>query len=417
MKPRNSHFCTLIIQLFLLAKLNSSVSFRSLSKILAMYKLPLELQCKTPSYQTGLLLVKKIGYHQLHLPQKKADDWIVITDESVSIGQERLLVILGIRRSEIDFTRPLKLQDLKPLLVKSKETWTGDDVAEQLKIVEEKVGKILYGVTDSGGAFKKGFREAGIKQVFDITHSIANALEKIYKENPDFKDFTHRMAEMRGKSFCGKFAHLIPPNQRSKSRFLNIDIIADWGMKVLTALEKNNASIEEKQQLLWVKKYQNLIEEMNKLIDIIKQISIQLKTYGLSKKTKRKCISILKECKTGKMIIFRDHMMIYLESNIKNIQKRSEKLLCCTDIIESTFGRYKNEINKNPMSGITDLALIIPALTSNLSTETINKAIDSCSVKQIKQWNKANLCLPLSVKRYAIFSIKENEENLSKMVI
>ena len=54
---------------------------------------------------------------ELHLPLKKADDWIIITDESVSIGQERLLVVLGIRRSEIDFTRSLKMQDLKTLFI------------------------------------------------------------------------------------------------------------------------------------------------------------------------------------------------------------------------------------------------------------------------------------------------------------
>jgi len=399
----------LIIQLFLLAKLKSSVSFRSLSKILALFKCSLIIQSTTPSYQTGLLWVKKIGYYQLHLPKKQADDWIIIADESIGIGQEKVLVVLGIRRSEIDFTRPLKLQDLKPLLVKSKEKWTGDDIAQQFKIVEGQVGKILYAVTDSGSTLKKGLRKAGISHVYDITHSIAIVLEKIYRDDPDFKFYTHEMGQMRFKSCCSKFAHLIPPNQRSKSRFLNIDILAAWGVQVLNALGNNNISIEEKQQLLWVKEKRDLIEEMNSLINVIKQISDQLKTFGLSKKTKSKCISILKKCKKGKMKIFREHIINYLENNIKNIQKKGDKLLCCSDIIESSFGRYKNEISKNPMSGITDLALIIPALTSDLSIETINKAIDTCSVKQLKQWNKTNLCLSLSLKRNAAFSKKKNE--------
>lgn len=68
-----------------------------------------------------------------------------------------------------------------------------------------------------------------------------------------------------------------------------------------------------------------------------------------------------------------------------HLEKRGEKLLCCSDIIESTFGKYKNEISKNLMTGITDLALIIPAFTSNLSVEEVQKAIDYCTVKDIRQ--------------------------------
>jgi len=87
----------MIIQLFLLAKLKSSVSFRSISKILVLYKFSLLIECTTPSFQTGLLWVKKIGYYQLHMPKEKADDWIIIADESIGIGQEKVFVVLGIR--------------------------------------------------------------------------------------------------------------------------------------------------------------------------------------------------------------------------------------------------------------------------------------------------------------------------------
>ncbi len=397
------------MQFFLLAKINTSSSFRGVSKTLVIFQFSLNVHCKSPSYQTGLLWVKKVGYYQLYKPKEVADDWIIIADESIGIGQEKVLVVLGIRRGNIKFDRPLKIQDLEPLLVKSKENWTGDMIAEQLRIVKKRIGNILYAVTDSGSALKKGLREAGINHTNDLTHSIAIALEKIYKKNDEFIEYTHKMGQMRFKLCNSKYAHLIPPNQRSKSRFLNIDIISNWGMKVLKALETNTVSIEERKQLLWVKEKQPLIEEMDTIINAVKQISILLKTNGLSKKTKRQCINILKQYKTGKMKIFKTHMTKYFEDNILNIQKRGEHLLCSSDIIESTFGKYKNEISKNPMSGITDLALIIPALTINSSREEIKKAIDYSTVKELKQWNKENLCESLSVKRNLIFPKKKNE--------
>lgn len=399
----------LIVHFFLLTKINTSTSFRGVSKTLVVFQVSLNIHCKSPSYQTGLLWVKKVGYYQLQKPKEKAGDWIIIVDESIGIGQEKVLVVLGIRRSNIEFNRPLKIQDLEPLLVKSKERWTGDLIANQLRIVKGQVGNILYAVTDSCSTLKKGLREAEINHVYDLTHSIAIALEKIYKEDNDFKEYTHSMGQMRIKLCNSKYAHLIPPNQRSKSRFLNIDIISNWGMKVLKVLETTTISTQEREQLSWVKEKQSLIEEMNNIIYAVKRISILLKTNGLSKKTKRQCTSILKRYKNGKMKIFREHVIKYLEDNIQNIQKRGEHLLCSSDIIESTFGRYKNEINKNPMSGITDLALIIPALTIDLSTEEIKKAIDYSTAKQLRQWNKENLCESLSVKRNLVFPKKKNE--------
>ena len=62
-----------------------------------------------------MLWIKKIGYAQLQSVKQKADDWIIIVDESIGIGQEKVLVILGIRRSQVDFTRPLLLQDMEPI--------------------------------------------------------------------------------------------------------------------------------------------------------------------------------------------------------------------------------------------------------------------------------------------------------------
>ena len=380
-----------------------------MSKIIIVCHVYFKFHCSAPSFSTGLLWVKKLGYYQLQQSKEQANDWIIIADESIGIGQEKLLVVLGIRRCNIDFSRPLQLQDLKPILVKSKEKWTGDDIAEELKKVKKQLGRIIYAVTDAGSTLKKGLREAEINHVYDITHAIAICLEKIYKNDAEFQEYTNLTGQMRFKKCCSKYAHLIPPNQRSKSRFLNIDIIVNWGMKVLRALENNDASDDEKEQLLWVKEKEELIIEMDKIMEVIRQISIILKNGGLSNKNKRKCISVLKTCKKDRMREFREYLINRLENNIVYLEKRGEKLLCCSDIIESTFGKYKNEISKNLMTGITDLALIIPAFTSNLSVEEVKKAIDYCTVKDIRQWNKTNLCESLSVKRNAILKKVERK--------
>jgi hypothetical protein len=350
-----------------------------------------------------MLWIKKIGYAQLQSVKQKADDWIIIVDESIGIGQEKVLVVLGIRRSQVDFTRPLLLQDMEPITVKSKERWTGQDIANELKIVKEKLGTIIYAVTDGGITLKYGLKDVDIKQVYDITHAIAICLQRLYEKDENFKDYAHKAGQMRFKLCCSRHAHLIPPNQRSKSRFLNIDTISKWGMKVLHALQNNEISPEDRAQLEWVKEKEPFIIEMDLIMSTVQEISIILKNKGLSKQTRSRCSSLLRNCKKGKLKIFKEYMISYLSEYTKQISHRKEILLCCSDIIESTFGRYKNELSKNPMSGITDLVLIIPALTSSLSGEVVRAAIDNCKVKDIEVWKKNNLCNSLLAKRNMVY--------------
>jgi len=369
-----------------------------MSGIFEIFSMCLELERNTPSYSSGMLWVKKVGYYCLNQPKIIADDWILILDESIGIGQEKLLVVLGIRASQIEFNRPLRIQDMEPIIIKSRKSWTGEDICKELETSKALLGKVLYATTDGSCTLKKALRLSGISHIYDVTHAIAIMLEKLYKKDERFIELTYLMGQMRLKLCCSQHAHIIPPNQRSKSRFLNIDILSGWGIKVLAALKKDDLTQEEKGLLQWVGERKSFLEDMGQIIEIIEELSILLKNNGLSDETKRRCLQILKKCKkTQKQKQFKDLFTDYINTAL--IKKRSQKILCSSDIVESTFGKYKNELSKNPMNGITDLALIIPAFTSNLLDDEIKKAIDSCTCKVLKKWKAENLCDSLSVKR------------------
>jgi len=374
-----------------------------LSKVFVAFNLHLSLGHPSPSFSTAMLWVKKIGYSQLQLPKEQAEDWIIVVDESIGVGQEKVFVVLGIRRCNVDFSRPLVLHDMIPVLVKSKERWTAEEIAAELKEVKQLLGNVIYAVTDACSSLKCGLRKAGINHVYDITHAIAISLENIYKKDCEFKEYATMAGMMRLRLCCSRYAHLIPPNQRSKARFLNIDTVSKWGIQALAALKRNDMTKEEREQLEWIREKELFILELDKVMGFAEEISILLKNKGLSKTTKRQCITILKKCKGGRLSQFRQCIITYLNNNIQQISKRAETILCCSDIIETTFGKYKNELGKNPMSGITDLALIIPAFTSKLTAEEVKNAIDSCSVKDIVKWKQNNLCNTLMAKRRAVY--------------
>ncbi|MDR1882086.1 MAG: hypothetical protein LBR26_04810 [Prevotella sp.] len=139
----------------------------------------------------------------------------------------------------------------------------------------------------------------------------------------------------------------------------------------------------------------------------VEEISVLLKNNGLNRKTRKACPDILKSSpKSGKQKIFNAMFIEYMDYNMNQISTKKRTLMCTSDVIETVFGRYKNELNQNPANGITDMALIIPAMTSDLNREEIMKAIDASTVKQINQWQKDNLCDSLSVMRNEFYNTK-----------
>jgi hypothetical protein len=354
-----------------------------------------------------MLWVKKLGYYCITAEKEKADDWILILDESIGIGKEKMLLILAIRLSTIDFTRPLTTKDMTPLVVKSSENWNGEKISTEIEYCKQQLGKIIYATTDGDVTLKKALRLSNIPHVYDLTHAIARILEKIYSKDDTFVKLTKDMGAMRLKYCCSKYAHLIPPNQRSKSRFLNLEIISGWGANIIKVMDNKQITKEERALLLWVYELKPFFLEIEKIMELVENISVLLKNNGLNQKTYKNCLKILRTCKTSKrQALFNMLFIEYLDNNMKQRTLKKETLLCCSDIIETVFGRYKNELNQNPMNGVTDMALIIPAMTSKLTEEEIMKAIGGNTAKQIKEWQKNNLCDSLSVKRNEFYKIK-----------
>lgn len=389
-----------LIKIVLTIKLCSSCSFRAICKIISIINLYSNLSIKTPSHSTILLWTKKIGYYQFEKEVKKGNNWILIMDESIQFGHEKLLVIYGFRESMVDFSKAINYQDLTPLLISASTSWTGDLINIELEKIKQKLGKILYVVADGGNGICKGLRLSKIEHVYDLSHKIAWFLKQVYAEDVDFKEYTTKMAKMRGSLVLSDVSHVLPPNQKIHSRFMNLDILSDWGEKVLFYLDKNDNSKKEYVQLEWVASFKDLIHELSQVNDALQEIKKVLKTKGLSKaniKWAEKTINQI-EIQNSRTGYIKKEFMEYLKKT-KCASPKSSKMLCTSDIIESSFGKYKNYINENPMMGITNLSLCISAFTSKLDESEIKQAMEKVRTSDISRWSEKNIGETNMVKR------------------
>lgn len=366
---------------------------------------------ETPSRSTIANWVYKIGYYELHRTQEQATDWIILLDHSIQLGQDKLFVVYGIREEKIDFTRPLRYGDLSSFVLTSKTTWTAQLVCESLQELQEQIGTIKYAVGDYSGELKRGLELASIRQIHDITHAIALMLEKLYKHDTTYQAFTSRMSVMRVKYSQSKLAAIIPPKQRKKSRYQNIKTIADRATHALQALLAVEGRSDEEaksleQALNWLRPYSKWIAELNVINEVIAQIEQIIKRCGLSRRTIIRCRPLLSKLISHSSVsggILKREIEHYFFSALTLIAE-SHQLVCTSDILESAFGKYKNYLSKNPMAGVTKLALVIAAFTSSLEEDDIRKALETTRMKDIKIWTEDNIGTTLFAKRKSLLS-------------
>ena len=390
-------------------KLQTSASFRAVAKAAVIMDIYLNVFLRKPSHTTILCWVKKIGIYQLKKEKEKSDDWVLIVDESIQIGQEKLLVILGIRLGQIDFTRPLKHGDLTPLCSRAASKWSADDISSIINGLKPEIGEVLYILSDCNSNLKKTAEVLEVGHIPDISHWFASVLRQIYQGEEEFKDMLQRMSQMRFRLCCSKAAHIIPPKQRTDSRFMNIKILTDWAAKAIRAYDRLDGDLSAenkiaKDELAWLAEKREFIAEISRIADTANRIMKILKHNGLSYSTIKECRAELAAFTDGRYALFAQKAQGYFDTVFERVKKQS--LLITSDIIESAFGKYKNYLSCNKMAGITDLALCIPAFTFDLSQkDEIKKAIETVSVKDINQWGIDNIGKTLMTRRREMFVI------------
>lgn len=380
-------------------KLKTSTSFRALSLNISIQINSMNLKLNPPTHTTIINWVHKVGYHQLMKPKDKADDWIIIIDESIQIGREKILMLLGIRENNVDFSRPLRFQDMVPIKELVNTSWSGEEIQSILSDVKEELGTIKYVISDGGSNIIKSLRLSKIQHIYDLTHKIACIVRKLYKKNELYISLTKKMAETRLKSLQTELAFLIPPKQRSQSKYLNINDISRWCLKTLLYHEKNkDIEVEKCEKLSWILEYKDFILSLSELNELICQIEKILKTNGFSIESWKACQLLLQNVKWDAAKRFKEELDIYFdELNGKLVN--TEKLLITSDIIESSFGKYKNYVSQNPMAGITNLILSIAAFTCSLEEEEIKTALENTVINDVKEWTKKTIGKSLFQKR------------------
>jgi hypothetical protein len=228
--------------------------------------------------------------------KQKTDDWVWIIDHSVQTGQEKTLVILGIQLSKLPINRAITYKDVEPIELLPVIKSNGEIVYQQLNEAIKKTGVPREIIADQGSDIKAGIERFCNEHketcyIYDIKHALAILLKKELANDQAWIEFTKKCSETKQLLQQTSLAALAPPNQRSKARYMNLDILVKWGVDICLFLNKSDEAISTQfelnkvtEKLSWVKNYENNIQEWSNIMTIVSQTEDFIRKNGFTMK-------------------------------------------------------------------------------------------------------------------------------------
>ena len=194
-----------------------------------------------------------------------------------------------------------------------------------------------------------------------------------------------------------KTAYMLPPNQRTISRFMNLSHWVEWSSKMLDKYDTLN--VDEQKAFSFIPANASFIDELYYVVECIERIEHLCKHNGFSKETVCKCEKVIQAHLlhgNSRMVNLGESIKEYLRNEVMLLQTDTAPRNNYSDIIESIFGKFKDSKSPNKLNGITTNILFLPIYTKLKNREQANRfdfkgALEDIRIGDIDDWAKKNL--------------------------
>ena len=198
---------------------------------------------KLPDCTTVRLWLMRVGVAALEEPVGVAEDWVWMADHSNQIGPEKVLVILGVRSSQLPPPGvALTHADMRVLMVKPGVSWKREDVGRAYTELAERIGKPLAVIVDGAVELREGAEALHTRRaetqptetliLGDFKHFAANVLKRDIGGDSQWTAFTSHVGSTRSSIQQTELGHLTPPRPRPQARFMNLGPTLKWARMV-----------------------------------------------------------------------------------------------------------------------------------------------------------------------------------------
>ena len=245
-------------------------------------------------------------------------------------------------------------------------------------------------------------------EVYDIKHKAACLLKGHLGGDEHWKGYASLLAQTKCALQQTEMAFLVPPSQRTKSRFMNLADLVSWGRTLLalvdhpSALSAEGVTAERVQAKLgWLAEYRAPLERWSASHEQIAATLDFVRLRGLYVGAGVELAAVLPAA-SGEAGTLRRELIAFVtrESSKARI---GECLPGSTEVLESCFGKLKALESDQSKSGFTGLVLSLGAMVSEWTAESIGEALERCRVRDVLAWCREMLGTSVQSQRTRAF--------------
>ena len=390
--------------------LAKTVGFRSTETVLSIVRDWLEVEIKIPSWSGIRTWLCRSGVAALLEAAVPQDDWILMVDHSVQLGDTNVLVVLGIRQCEVPVGRALRHEDMKTLAVIPSKSRTKESVADALNALAGQIGTPICVLADGATELHEGAKvlQNNVENVLvldDMKHKAANILKKTLGKELSFLEFESLIGKTTASIQQTELVHFLPPKKKTKCRFMNLVPLLNWAAMVIYHLQTPSAPGNDgvsadrlNEKLGWVLQYQEDLKSWQACQNIVSAFLVFTNEQGVYQGATdqlREHLAGLEVSLDALCEQVRDQLVEAFskcEQRLVNSPHASLRFPVSTEVLESTLGRFKQIQRQHNRGSFTSLLAAFSALLNPSTPETIARHLTTVNNRDVRNWvTKANL--------------------------
>ncbi len=137
----------------------------------------------------------------------------------------------------------------------------------------------------------------------------------------------------------------------------------------------------------WLSAYEQSIEDYAQIVRALKAVQSIIKQKGLSRETVRRCTGELAQMidSTGLVHEFANQLKALLEESVADYTDW-EVSLGSSDVLESWFGKFKNQIKRTALGCMSASVLSVVLHTCKINAQGVLESFASIKTNDVSKW-------------------------------
>lgn len=393
-----------------------SVGFRGAVRVLRLFFQWLGVEQAIPGRTTIRHWLQRLGVDELKQPFDSQESLVLMVDHSSQIGPEKVLLVLGVNAAAMPAPgKALTHEHVRVLAVKPGDSWKTADMQREYEALADRHGTPRAVVVDGAVELREGAeslrkRRADVLVLRDFKHYAANVVKSLIGQDERFQEVSGKIGATRSSIQQTELAHLSPPGAKPKARFMNLSRTLGWLTMILWTLRHPEAKARQgirdermQEKLGWVEEYAAEIAVWQECQDVVSASVTFINQHGLFHGAAGELRAVIgEELEHGLSLELARRLIAFVSESEASLRE-GERLPMSTEILESSFGLYKQLEGQHSKSGFTSLLACLPALLHPTTPEGVRAAFARTSAEDVAAWTQKHFPSTVTSRRHAAY--------------